>query len=72
MTGMCLQLASRTVVYKTKLQPTVAILSTELEYMGAVDCGKLLVFVMSVMWDLRVPHAAASMPHKDNDAATAM
>ena len=49
MTGMCLRLAGGTVAYKTKLQPTVAMSSTESEFMGAADCGKLLLFVRSIM-----------------------
>ena len=72
MTGMCLRLAGGTVAYKSKLQPTVAMSSTESEFMGASDCGKMLLCVRSIMWDLGIPQSAASLAYEDNDACTAM
>jgi hypothetical protein len=71
-TGCCLHLAGGTVAYKTKLQPTVAQSSTETEFMGACDSGKMLLYVCSIMWDLRIPQTAALMLYKDNDACIAM
>ena len=40
--------------------------------MGACDAGKMLLYVRSIMWDLRIPQTAASMLYKDNDACIAM
>ena len=71
-TGCCLRLAGGTVAYKTKLQPTVAQSSTEAEFMGGTDAGKMLLYVRSIMWDLGIPQLAASPLYEDNDAATAM
>ena len=39
-------------MYKTKLQPTIAQSLTEVEFMGASDFGKILLYVRSVLWDL--------------------
>jgi hypothetical protein len=72
LTGVCLHLAGGTIAYKTKLQPTIAQSSTEAEFMGASDFGKLLLYVRSILWDLGVPQHAASVLYEDNDACTAM
>jgi hypothetical protein len=72
MTGVCLRLAGGTVAYKTKLQPTIAQSSTEAEFMGASDFGKILLYVRSVLWDMGIPQHAASVLYEDNDACTAM
>ena len=72
LTGICVQLAGGPVAYKTKLQPTIAQSSTEAEFMGASDFGKILLYVRSVLWDLGIPQNAASILYEDNDACTAM
>lgn len=72
LTGVCLRLAGGTIAYKTKLQPTIAQSSTEAEFMGASDFGKLLLYVRSILWDLGIPQHAASILYEDNDACTAM
>lgn len=71
-TGTVLCLSGGPVAYKCKLEPTVALSSTEGEYMGAVQCGRMILFVRSVMWDLGIPQVAASLIYEDNDAATKM
>lgn len=40
--------------------------------MEAADCGKMLLYVRSIMWDLGIPQHAASLAYEDNDACTAM
>jgi hypothetical protein len=40
--------------------------------MGALDFGKILLYVCSVLWDLGVPQHAASVLYEDNNACTAM
>jgi hypothetical protein len=72
MTGITIKLAGGTIAYKTKLQPTVALSSTEAEFMAACDAGKMILFVRSIMWDLGIPQQAATILYEDNDAATAM
>ena len=37
--GICIQLAGGTIAYKTKFQPTVALSSTEAEFMAACNIG---------------------------------
>jgi hypothetical protein len=45
MTGVDIKLAGGPIAYKTKLQPTVAMSSTEAEFMAACDAGKMLLFI---------------------------
>ncbi len=70
--GLCLCLVGSTVAYKTQFQPTVAGSSTEVEYMSAYYTDKMILFVLSVLWDLGVPQEAATLLYENNDACTAM
>ena len=51
-TGTCMLLAGAVIAYKTRLQPTVALSSTEAEFMAACDAGKICLFVCNIMHDL--------------------
>jgi hypothetical protein len=63
LTGVCLRLAGGSIAYKAKLQPTVTQSSTEAEFMGASDFGKILLYVQSVLWDLGIPQHACIPPY---------
>jgi hypothetical protein len=67
-----IKLAGGVIAYKTRLQPTVANSSTEAEFMGAHDAGKMVLFIRSILFDLGIPQQAASVIYEDNDGATAM
>jgi hypothetical protein len=71
-TGVCICLAGGTITYKSKIQPTVAQSSTEAEFTGAPDFGLLILFIPSVLWDIGMPQAAASILYEDNNACVAM
>jgi hypothetical protein len=71
-TGVNVNIAGGAVGYKTKLQPTVAGSSTEVEFMAAYDAAKMVLFLRSIMYKLGIPQQAASMIYEDNDGATAM
>ncbi len=43
--GTCLCLVGGCIAYKTQLLPTVALSSTEVEYMGACNSGKIILFI---------------------------
>jgi hypothetical protein len=70
--GICIQLAGGTIAYKTKFQPTVALSSTEAEYMAACDVGWMCLFICSILWDLDIPQEAATVAYEDNDGCTSM
>ena len=71
-TGTCMLLAGSVIAYKTRLQPTPALSSTEAEFMAACDAGKICLFVRSIMHDLGIPQDAASVIYEDNEGAIAM
>jgi hypothetical protein len=61
------------VAYKTKLQDTIATLSTESEFMAMYNLAKMLLYICSIVWDLNVPQEAASKLYDTNSCtATAM
>ena len=70
--GICIQLAGGKIAYKTKFQPTVALSSTEAEFMAATDVGRMCLYVRSILWDLDIPQEAATVAYEDNDGCTAM
>jgi hypothetical protein len=55
-----------------KFQPTVALSSTEAEFMAATDVGQMCLFVRSILWDLNIPQEAATVAYEDNDGCTAV
>jgi hypothetical protein len=70
--GICIQLAGGTIAYKTKFQPTVALSSTEAEFMAACNVGRMSLYIRSILWDLDIPQEAATIAYEDNDGCTAM
>jgi len=52
--------------------PTVSQSSTEGEFMTACSAGHMILFVRSILRDLRIPQAAATLLYEDNDACIAM
>jgi hypothetical protein len=68
--GICIQLAGGTIAYKTKFQPTVALSSTEAEFMAACDVGRMSLYIRSILWDLDIPQEAATIAFEDNDWPT--
>ena len=52
--------------------PTVSQSSTEGEFMAACSAGQMILFVRSILWDLGIPQAAATLLNEDNDACIAM
>jgi hypothetical protein len=70
--GICIQLAGGTIAYKTKFQPTVALSSTEAEFMAACNVSCMCLYVRSILWDLNIPQEAATVAYQDNDGCTSM
>ena len=72
MGGNTIMLAGGAVGWKVNLLPTVAMSSTEAEFMETSVAGRMMLFCQSVMWDLGVPQCAATVGYEDNDACTSM
>ena len=71
-TGACIFLAGAVIAYKAKFQSTVALSSTEAEFMAACDVGRMCLFIRSILWDLDIPQEAATIAYEDNNGCTAM
>ena len=72
LTGIVVKMAGGTIAYKTKLQMTIALSSTEAEFMAACNARKMMLFIRSILWDLDIPQEAATVLYEDNYACTAM
>jgi hypothetical protein len=40
--------------------------------MAAYDTGKMILYVRSILWDLKIPQEAATLLYEDNDGCTAI
>jgi hypothetical protein len=72
LTRVYIQLAGGRIAYKSKLQPMIAQSSTEAEFMGTSDYGRMILFACSILWDIGLPQEAATILYKDNNACIAM
>ena len=51
-TGIIIMVAGAPVVYKTHYQQAVALSSTEAEFVGALDAGKVALYICSLLYEL--------------------
>jgi hypothetical protein len=70
--SICIQLAGGKIAYKSKFQPTVALSTTEAEFMATCDVGCMSLFVCSILWDLNIHQEATTVAYKDKDGCTSM
>jgi hypothetical protein len=71
-TGLILRLAGLTIVYKTKYQDTVSLSTTEAEFTAAVDVGKAILYVRSILDEINVPQEEATTLFIDSNGAIMM
>jgi hypothetical protein len=61
-------LAGAVVAWKTRVQPTVSLITAESEFLAASDTGRLGLFIRDVLAELLQPQHAAMTFYEDNDA----
>ena len=71
-TGIVYMMAGAAVVYKTKFQKTVALSSTEAEFVAAADAGKYALYLRSLLKDLGEDQELAVVLYEDNVGAYLM
>lgn len=71
-TGLVARLAGGTIIYNTKIQDTVALSSTEAEFIAACDAGKDCLYIRSILNDINIPQVDATIIYEDNQEAIAM
>ncbi len=59
--SVCFRLAGEPAAWKGQLMPTVALSSTEAEFMEATVAGRMSLYICSIMWDLGIPQEAATI-----------
>ena len=70
--GMIIIMSGAAVIYKTEYQRAVALSSTEVEFVSAVDTGKQLLYVRSILSDLGLALDAPTGLMVDNTGAIFM
>ena len=70
--GTALMFAGGCVVYKTILQRTVALSSTEAEFYALTETGKLVLYVRMVLSDLDIVQSHATTIYEDNKGCLQM
>ena len=70
--GTVIMLAGGSIVYKTILQRTVALSSTEAEFYALTETGKLVLYVRMVLADLGIDQLHATAVYEDNKGCLQM
>jgi hypothetical protein len=71
-TGYLFTLAGAAISWSSKRQPTVALSSTEAEYMSACSAAQETVYLRALLKDLGHPQNGPTVLHQDNQGAIAI
>ena len=71
-TGITIKIAGGSIYYKTKFQATVALSSTEAEFIAACEAAKVILYVRSILDDMGVQQNEATTLFEDNQGALLM
>ena len=69
---MVLKVANGTILYKSKYQDTIALSSTEAEFVAACKAGKSILYVCSILNEIHVDQNKGTTLHIDNNGALLM
>ena len=70
--GLVIRLAGGTILYKTKYQDCIAMSSTEAEFIAACEAGKAILYIRSILDELKLPQEKATVLYIDNNGALMM
>jgi len=70
--GIAIMFAGGVIAYKSKRQEVIALSTTEAEFVAACDAGKMILFFRSILEDLGIPQAEATVLFEDNMGALLM
>ena len=71
-TGLCLKLAGGPVLYKTHFQSSIALSSTEAEFVAACEAGKYILYLRTILEQIGIPQTEATTLYEDNQGALLM
>ena len=69
---MALFLAGAPIAYKSKMQPTIALSSTENEFIAASSAGKMVLYLSDIIDSMNLPQVKATTIYEDSTVAIAM
>mmetsp|Transcript_28602 Transcript_28602/g.27508 ORF Transcript_28602/g.27508 Transcript_28602/m.27508 type:complete len:193 (-) Transcript_28602:158-736(-) len=65
-TGISIKLAGGTIFYKTSFQSTIALSSTEAEFIAACEAAKIILYIRSILDGINITQDSATTLYKDN------
>lgn len=71
-TGYCFSLGSGSISWSSKRQPTVALSTTEAEYMAFSDAAREVLWLRQLLADIGYPQSDATMVYSDNQGCIAL
>ena len=71
-TGIVIKLACGTVLYKARFQETITLSSTEAEFIGAIEAGKYILYLRSILHDIGITQHEATILYEDNQGSLQM
>jgi hypothetical protein len=71
-TGFIIKLAGGCIYYKSRYQPTIALSSTEAEFVVATDTGKAILYICTILHELGIQQKDATILHIYNNGALNM
>ena len=71
-TGIVIKLAGGTVLYKARFQETIALSTTEAEFIAAVEAGKYILYLRSILHDIGMTQDEATILYEDNQGSLLM
>ena len=70
--GMVLFLASAPITFKSRLQPTIDLSSTESEFIAVSDAGKMTLYLRGILDSISMPQQNVTPLYEGNAAAIAI
>ena len=71
-TGMAMMFGGAVVAYKSRIQRTIALSSTEAEFTAACDAGKMILYLRTILDELGIEQNEATILFEDNQGALMM
>ena len=71
-TCIVIKLAGGTVLYKARFQETIALSTTEAEFIAAVEAGKYILYLRSILHDIGMTQDEATILYEDNQGSLLM
>ena len=71
-TRIVIMLAGSTILCKSRFQDTIALSSTEAEFIAAVEAGKYILYLRSILNDIGIPQNDATILYEDNQGSLLM